>query len=160
MKKVIKTLEYDSIADGYRYSLVKDDIKDFLEHGLSKEDLLNSAKDIYKYLERKGLGNIEKANFSDILDYTFTGSKKDFENLFETDIDSVIDFVFDWFHMIEDEVEDVMHEYFYSDVLDYYQDNYELEEDNIKKDAGNVEAGISFFNSTSLAENSNKNRNE
>ena len=152
MNKVIKNLYYDSIADEYYYPLFKSDVKDFLEHGLDRDDLLDLAKDIYKHLERKSLENIDKTNFSNILDYTFTGSKKDFEKLSDKDIDSIIDFVFDWFNLIEDEVEDKMYEYFYDDAFEYYQNNYNLEEDKVKKDAGNVEADVQFFNSTSLAE--------
>ena len=158
MNKVIKNLYYDSIADGYYYSLFKLDVKDFLEHGLDRDDLLDLAKDIYKHLERNSLENIDKTNFSNILDYTFTGSKKDFEKLSDKDIDSIIDFVFDWFNLIEDEVEDEMYKYFYDDAFEYYQNNDILIEDEVKKDAGNVEAGVQFFNSTSLSENSNKYR--
>lgn len=126
-----------------------------MEHGLSTDVLLDLAKDIYKYLERKSLENIDKTNFSNILDYTFTGSKKDFEKLSDKDIDSIIDFVFDWFNLIEDEVEDEMYKYFYDDAFEYYQNNDILIEDEIKKDAGNVETGVKFFNSTSLAEDKN-----
>ena len=155
MNNVIKTLYYDSIADGYYYSLFKLDVKDFLEHGLDRDDLLDLAKDIYKYLERKSLEKIDKTNFSNVLGYTFTGSKKGFEKLSHKDIDSIIDFVFDWFNLIEDEVEDEMYKYFYDDAFEYYQNNDILIEDEIKKDAGNVEAGVKFFNSASLAEDKN-----